>query len=596
MDNRQLKYTMRKFVISALLLLGMGAQAQVPQWTLHPKYDSIEMLGNGFYVVSNNGKFGMMNAKEQEVVAPKYEKLSPFRSNTALLYADGRFVGYMSSEGRVKEFAPGQFEVAEQPSFYDGYLLVSNIDGYFYVRASDDAIIGPFCGGMPFTEGYAVVRVPKNLKRVLGGDYTTQVLSAKTGKLHPLNLGEYDIDDIDFISGVSNGKSIMVLKKRFHEYDFTKGTLTPIHFDGNIANKKSRVVSNERPVNISGDENGFLLQFKQGMMTFDPLMRLNSITYIGQDKKNIAVPEEVKIEKTSPLVSKAFPNSDLLGLNFNGNEILTAQFEKVQQLWNNDAVVMKNGKYGVVTVDPNHNYRFVLNDNMAIGFEHKTANTNIKAVCPPYMKPSLMTLSSEDENCHINIDTRKENTNVETAVLSYQCSLNIPEEIDLQKSSTNTKFALNYDGLKMTTKTIPFDTWYVNNYTVELKSHTIEGSSLTAEILVNNNSQGSKNFFRNVTIEAEDSVVCNLTKITEEMYSARFYGWKNGTLRFSVDITEDGCPTLSYDRSIAISSGKKNEKAADQEAPVVAQAKIKRKASKAKPAEKKEQKKIITHF
>ena len=587
---------MRKIVISTLLLMGMSVNAQVPRWTLHPKYDSIEMLGNGFYVVSNNGKYGMMNAKEQEVVAPKYEKLSPFRSNTALLYANGRFVGYMNNEGRVKEFSPGQFEVAEQPSFYDGYLLVSNIDGYFYVRASDDAIIGPFCGGMPFTEGYAVVRVPKNPKRVLGGDYTTQILSARTGKLEQLNLGEYDVDDIDFISGVSNGKSIIVLKKRFYEYDFTRSLLTPIHFDGNTSNKKSRVVANERPVNVSGDGNGFIVQFKQGMMTFDPLMRLNSIQYVGQDKQQVAVPEEVKLEKQSPITSKAFPGSDLLGLNFNGKEILTAQFEKVQQLWNNDAVVMKNDKYGVVTVDPNHNYRFVLNDNMAIGFEHKTANTNIKAVCPPYMKPSLMTLSSEDENCHINIDTRKENTNVETAVLSYQCSLNIPEEIGLEKSSTNTKFALNYDGLKMTTNIIPFDTWYVNNYTVQLVKHTIEGSSLIAEILVNNNSQGAKNFFRNVAIEAEDSVVCNLTKITEEMYSARFYGWKEGTLRFSVDITEDGCPTLSYDRSIAINTGRKNEKAAETEAPVVAQAKIKRKASKTKPAQKKEEKKIITHF
>ena len=587
---------MRNFVITTLFLIGMGAQAQVPHWTLHPKYDSIEMLGNGFYVVSNNGKFGMMNTKEQEVVAPKYDKLSSFRTHTAILYKDGRFVGYMNDEGRVKEFQPGQFEVAEQPSFYDGHLLVSNIDGYFYLRASDDVAIGPFTGGKPFTEGYAVVKVPKNPKRVLGGDYTTQILSAKTGKLEQLNLGEYDVDDIDFISGVSYGKSIIVLKKRFHEYDFNKGTLTPIHFDGNITNKKSRVVSNDRPVNLSGDQNGYVLQFKQGVMTFDPLMRLNSITYTGQEKKNVAVPEEVKVEKTSPIVSKAFPGSDLLGLNYNGKEILTAQFEKVQVLWNNDAIVMKNGNFGVVTVDPNHSCRFVLNDNLAIGFEHKTANTNIKAVCPPYMKPSLMTLSSEDENCHINIDTRKENTNVETAVLSYQCSLNIPEDINLDKSSTSTKFALNYDGLKMTTNTIPFDTWYVNNYTVQLMKHTIEGSALNAEILVNNNSQGGKNFFRDVTVEAEDSVVCNLTKITEEMYSARFYGWKDGTLRFSVDITEDGCPTLSYDRSIAINTGKNHDKVVEQEAPVVAQAKIKRKASKAKPAQKKEEKKIITHF
>jgi hypothetical protein len=585
---------MRKFVITALFLIGMDAYAQVPQWTLHPKYDSIEMLGNGYFVVSSNGKYGMMNDKEKEVVALKYDKISPFRSHTSILYANNAFVGYLSDEGRVKEFQSGQYQVAEQPSFYDGYLMVSNIDGYFYLHAADDAVIGPFCGGMPFTEGYAVVKVPKNPKRVLGGDYTIQVLSAKTGKLEKLNLGEYDVDDIDFISGVSYGKSIIVLKKRFYEYNFNTGALTPIHFDGNTSNKKSRVVANERPLNVQSYQDGFLVQFKAGQMTFDPLMRLNSITYAGQEKKDVAVPEEIKAEKQSSLVSKAFPGTDLLGLNYNGKDILTAQFEKVQQLWNNDAIVMKNGKYGVVTIDPNHSCRFVLNDNMAIGFEHKTANTNIKAVCPPYMKPSLMTLSSEDDNCHINIDTRKENTNVETAVLSYQCTMTIPEEIGLDKSSTNTKFALNYDGLKFPANTISFDTWYVNNYTVQLLKHNIDGSALNAEILVNNNSNGSKNFFRDVTVEAEDSVICNLTKITEEMYNARFYGWKDGTLRFSVDITEDGCPTLSYTRSIAINTNKKSDKAASEEAPVAAQAKIKRKAApKTKTTPKKEKKDIF---
>lgn len=583
---------MRNIAIIALILLTTSANAQVPHWSLHPKYASIEMLGDGHYLVSDNGKYGMMNAEEKTIVPLQYEKVSPFRSNTALLYNQGKFVGYMSDKGRVKEFPAGQFQVAEQPSFYDGYLLVSNIEGYFYIRATDDAVIGPFTGGMPFQEGYAIVKVPKNPKKVLGGEYTTQVLSAKTGKLVPLNLGEFDVDDIDFMSSVSYGKSIIVLKKRFHEYDFRNNSLTPIHFDNNTANKKSRVTANERPVNVMSNEDGFVIGFKQGQMTFDPLLRLTSITYIGQEKRNVSVPEEVKEEKQSPIQSKAFPNTNLLGLNYNGNEILTAQFEKVSVLWGNEAIVMTGGKYGVVTVDPNHTCRFVLNDNMAIGFEHKTANTNIKAVCPPYMKPSLMTLNSEDENCHINIDTRKENTNVETAVLSYQCSLNIPEEIGLEKSSTNTRFALNYDGLKLTPKTIKFDNWYVNNYTVQITKHTIEGSALTAEILVNNTSQGGKNFFRNVTIEAEDSVVCNLTKITEEMFSARFYGWKNNTLRFSVDITEDGCPTLTYARSIPISTGKKTDKP-EEAAPVVAQAKIKKKTTKPKPTTQKEKKDIF---
>jgi hypothetical protein len=121
---------MKNIVLAALLFMTTSAGAQVPRWVLHPKYDNIEMLGNGFYLVTNNGRTGVMNASEKEVVPLQYDKVSPFNTHYALVYKDGRFVGYMSDQGRVKEFPAGQYQVAEQPSFYDGYLVVSNINGY----------------------------------------------------------------------------------------------------------------------------------------------------------------------------------------------------------------------------------------------------------------------------------------------------------------------------------------------------------------------------------------------------------------------------------------------------------------------------------
>ncbi len=580
---------MRHIIFTAWLLLAMNVQAQVPLWQVHPKYESIEMIENGLYIVSNNGKYGLLNDKEAEILPIKYDQIGPFKSHYALLFIEEKPVAYISDEGRIIDISDNRFEVVGQPFFHDGYLLVRNSIGYYYIHAEDDQIIGPFSGGSPFSEGYATVRVPKKLNHILDGDYTIRLYSAKTGKPEKLKLGEFDDNDVDFISAVSKGKVIIVLKKRFYEYDIQKETLTPLSTDGDLENKKSRVTANERPVLIITEENGFSVSFKQGSMTFDPRMRLNSITYTGKEEQKVDVPEEIIPEKTSPIKSIDYNGTELLGLSYNDTEILTAQFEKVTVTWNDKAVVMQNGKYGVIAVDPTQTYHFVLNDNMAIGFEHKTVITDIKVVCPPYMKPSLMTLSSEDENCTINIETRNEKTNVETAVLNYKCALNIPEEIGLERSSTSTKFSLNYDGLKLTPHLLTFDTWYINNYSVQILKHSIEGSVANADILVNNASSANKNFFRDVVIEAEDSVISNLTKVTEEMYAARFYGWKEGNLRFSVDITEDGCPTISYSFAIPISvSGKKN-KPMEPERPV-AQAKVKRKA---KSATKKEEKKIF---
>lgn len=583
----------RVIFLVATLFLVLNIEAQMPRWVLHPHYSSIEMLGNGYYVVSENGKYGMMDSKEKVVVKMLYDRITPFHSHTALLYDQGDYVGYISDQGRVKLFSPQHYEIVGKPQFQEGYLLVRNSIGYYYLRASDDEVIGPFSGGTNFCEGYAVVNVPKSQKKILDGDYTIQALSAKTGQTENLNLGEYNVDDIDFMSSSSNGKCIIVLKKRVHEYNFKTSTLTPIHYDGNLENKKSRVTANERPVNIFSDDKGFFIQLKQGKMGFDSLMRLNVIEFEGQEQQRIAVPQQKEVVRQSPIKSLSFPNNDLLGLAYGDKRILSPQFEKVTAAWNDEAIVTKNGKYGVVGIAPNSNCQFMLNDNLAIGFEHKTVNTTIKAVCPPSMNPQLMTLTSQDENCHINTDTRKESTNVETAVLTYQCTLDIPEEIALEKSSANTKLSLNYDGLKMIPTLIPFDTWFVNNYNVSIMKQAIEGSVLNIEVLVTNNSKSGKSFFREVAIEAEDSVTCKLTKINEEMYSARFYGWKeDATLRFSVNITEDGCPTLSYDRSITLNTGKKSqEKAEEPEAPV-ATAKIKRKA-KPKTTVKKEKQDIF---
>jgi len=582
---------MRYIILTAWLLLAMNVQAQVPFWQIHPKYENIEMIDNGLYIVSNNGKFGLLNEKEEEILPINYDQIGSFNSHYALLFNEEKPVAYVSDEGRMKDITDGRFEVVGQPIFHDGYLLVRNSIGYYYIHAEDDQIIGPFSGGFPFSEGYATVKVPKKLNHILDGDYIIQLYSAKTGKQEKLKLGEFDDNDVDFISAVSNGKLIIVLKKRFYEYDIQKETLTPLSTDGDLENKKSRVMANERPVFLVTEENGYSVSSKQGSMAFDPRLRLSSITYTGKEEQKIDVPEEIIPEKTSPIKSIAYNGTELLGLSYNDSEILTAQFDKVTVAWNDKVVVMQNGKYGVVAVDPAQTYHFVLNDNMAIGFEHKTVITDIKVVCPPYMKPSLMTLTSEDENCTINIETRNEKTNVETAMLNYKCVLNIPEEIGLERSSTSTKFSLNYDGLKLTPHLLTFDTWYINNYSVQILKHFVEGSVANADILVNNASTGNKNFFRDVVVEAEDSVISNLTKITEEMYAARFYGWKEGNLRFSVDITEDGCPTISYPFVFPISVSSKQNKPMHPERPV-AQAKVKRKA-KAKSAPKKEEKKIF---
>ena len=423
---------------------------------------------------------------------------------------------------------------------------------------------------MPFSEGYAAVKIPKSLKHVFDGTSVLQYISADTGQPVSLPTSDIDADDVDFLSSVSNGKSIVVAKKRVYEYDFSDGSMRPLSMDG-TDNKKARVYTPERLVAPVQQGKGYVVALKDGSMSFDDRMRLTAIRYNGQEPQFFDVPEDVEPEPVSAFSGVSFDDTELLGLSYHGDILLPAQFERISKLVGDEALVQVNGKYGVLTVDTKRSCRFILNDNLDIGFEHKTVNTNIKVVCPPTMKLSQMSLTSCDTACTINSDTRSESSNVESAVLRYECTLSIPKKIGLERSSAKTAVALNYDGLKFAPQEISFNAWYVNNYYVELPKHQITGGKLEVDIQVNNTGESDYTYFKEVSVEAEDSVISTITKVTEELYKAQLYNWKNDKVEFSVDMTEDGCPTISYPFSLEVKNsqtGKQKTQSATVTKPV----------------------------
>lgn len=581
----------RNILFAILFCSALCLMAQIPYWAIHPNYTSINILGNGFYVVSQNDKYGMLNSDEEVIVPLEYDSISSFRSHTALLYQGGKFVAIVSDKGKVTDVASKAYSPLKGCLFSDGYLPVRNNSGCFYIKAETGESIGPYSDERPFYEGYAVVKEPKSLKHIFDGSSVLKCLSAETGMPITISYDKSDNEDLDFISSASNGKSIVVIKKRVFEYDYRNGLITPLSSDG-TDNKKSRVYVSERPVVLTKTERGFSMQLKQGQMTFDSQLRLTGIQYNGQELKTYEPPKEKNPEYNSPFGNLSYNDTKLFGLSYNEKDFLPAQFEEIGLLWGNDALVKSDGKYGVISVDTKNSCKYMLNDNLDIGFEHKTLKTNVKVVCPPYMKLPLMSLTSFDENCIINTDTRKESSNVESVVLSYDCTLSIPEKIGLERTPCYATLGLKYDGLKYVPQEISFNTWYINNYIVELPKHQVTDEVLDVDILVKNNASGVQAFFKDVAIEAEDSVSCTITKITEELYNARLYGWKSEKVNFNIDVTEDGCPTITYGFSLDVKPHKdsKDQTEAVVEKPV-AQAKVKRAPKKNHATPKKEERK-----
>ena len=587
---------MRKFILGWMLIMGTCLQAQIPTWVLHPTYDKIKPLNNGNFVVSKNGRQGMLNAQEQEILPIKYDKVEFFSGDMGLLYNDNRFVGYTDDQGQQKDVTDKGYKTYILDRFSDGYLAVKNASGYYYLSPRRDMPLGPYTEACPFSEGYAWVKVPKSAKHVTDGNFTFDVLSAQTGQPATLMLDGYLKEDIDFISTSSNHRSIIVLKKRFYEYNYRTETLTPLSTDAD-GDERGRVMANERPVKVNFEGDRFIIQFKQGYMTFDPLMRLTGITYNGQPTQTFEVPQPPVLTMQSAITPTTSEGTQLLGLKYLGKDVLSAQFDAVDRRWDDFALVKLNGRYGVIKFEPKHNCRFTLNENKNVGFEHKTVNSSIKVICPPFMQLPLMSITSLDNTCTVNIDTRQESSNVETAVLSYDCTLQLPDDIGLnQAKATTARLAINYDGLTFTPTEIPFRAWYINNYTVQLLSHQLQGDELTAEIRISNTSQrDGANYFRIVNIVADDSLDCSLSKLTEEVYSASLSGITGNIVRFTVNITEDGCPTIPYPFTInlkgnTVVAGK--EEVEDEE-PKPAAIHPKHKPASKPKTPKKEEKKFI---
>ena len=561
---------MRKTFLALFLMLVSGLSAQIPQWVIHPEYSNIKLLGNGYYVVSKDGKYGMLNDKEEVVVPLEYDNMSQFKEGMALLYQNGKFVAYVNDRGQLTDIASHHYGPVASFAFSDNYLLVTNRTGYYIIHSKNGSTIGPFSDGMPFCEGYAAVKAPKSLKHIFDGPSVLQYISSATGRPVSIPSSDIDAEDVDFLSSVSNGKSIVVAKKRVYEYDFNAGVLTPLSMDG-TDNKKARVYTPERLVAPVQQGSGYVVALKQGSMTFDGKMRLTAIHYPGQDPLTFDVPEDYEPEPESSLRGVSFDDTDLLGLSYNGEVLMPAQFERISKLSGDEALVLVNGKYGVLTINTKRSCRYMFNDKMDIGFEHKAVKTNIKVVCPPSMKLSLMSLTSCDEKLHISTDTRRETANVESAVLSYGCTMSIPDVMSLERSRSTTKVALNYDGLRFMPQEIPFNTWYVNNYYVELPKHQITGGKLEVDIQVKYTGESDYTYFKEVSVEAEDSVISTITKVTEELYKAQLYNWKNDKVEFSVDVTEDGCPTISYPFSLEVKdsqTGKQKTQSATVTKPV----------------------------
>ena len=585
-----------KIKLVALLVLSsfLPVHGQIAKWHVKPDYDNIEVLENGYFKVLLNGRFGLLDKNGVAVLPVEYDEMTPFHEDRTLLYKNGKFSAVMDVYGNVIDLSDKNYvPLPNAKCFHSGYLLVKKGSEYFYLDVAGKEAFGPFIDAYPYSEGYACVRVKTN--PVKDPSLLNYELIDLEGK--PAFFNAEERAGLQFLSSLRDGRALLVSKGKFYWFDSASGQMEQISTDG-TAHKKSIVVAIDgKTPNVSSTADYIQVSARNGVFIFDKLLRINRYELTGNDEVVYREkPKEGRYYTTS--FDKTFYDQKY-GLVFKGQRLLPPQFDEILHMEGRYAVVRtRDDKCGVITVDEDNSFVFKLNDNEPIDFRHKYYNPKLTVLMPPCIKCSTATVKSYSRDCEIMPETRKEIENIERNALEYICRLSIPKELTDTVSTHQYQFVLTYDGLRSEVSTVNVEEWYVKYYDVSL-ANTNTNFNITSpsdtinvefDVVMTEAARNDGRYYpKTVEVTSPDlgyEPVC--VRINENRNTFQIHGVEEGRVRFFVNITEDGCPSIIYPFEMVFTKPAPED--TDKKTTVTVKAVRK---PKPKPAPKKEEKPIF---
>lgn len=558
------KMMIKRIFLTALMAFSFSAvvQAQIARWVVEPVYENIEMINSELMKVKLDGKVGLLNNSGAMVLPVAFDSISAFYEDRALLFNNNKFYGFTDYQGQIVKLDNKEYELLPGNNrFYNGMLLVKKNGQYIYLDSNGAEAYGPFAEAYPFFCNSACVKAyvdyVKNPKKVYY-DYISL-----NGDIFLLQ--KYDKEDITFMSSFHNGTAIIAIKKKFYTIKEEGFVLNPISINGSL-HKDSLVVADKKDINVVKCDEGYMVKAKNALFVFDAMMRPLYWKPTGKARKTFEYQPEKERKYTSRFSVLNAGNKD--GLKFDGAEFLPPQFNKVLHVEDKLAIIKTDGKCGVLTIDEKNKFLFKLNNNENIGFNHQFYEAKLTAMMPPYIKCASATVTSHTENCEIQIESRKENENVERNTLEYDCRLSIPKELTDTLTVQDYYYSLKYDGFVSVPYKVSISQWYVKYYEVKLSNTNFTLMSINDTISVEFDliktdvaRNDKSNYFKEIEVIAynlENNPAVN--RITENHFSFQLYGIDQERVNFSVRITEVGCPVIEYPFEMIFKKPEKQEK------------------------------------
>lgn len=553
---------MKKTIIFLLgVILSTCVYSQVATWMVHPDMDKISLDATNKVFICERGDSIFVWTTEGKCIVKTTEKITSFREGITILYnpENGGVSGFSNRDGAFKRLArigdQCKYVINEQTAFFShGLLLVKDTeDGvYYYINKRGETVGEGYLFAYPFQNRCASVIAYQDVNKRKGPYYKlintrfSEIFMTKNGK--PLKSGSFD-----FISSVSDDKQAVCIDgKSVFLYDNNTDDCTALSTD-NSFDKKTFVQlleKNTKPFVNDDDELSFATD--KGTMFFNVYGQFVSAEWEKQTK-NTSNTNSTPFQKYMRVISE----NSLHGLawNYNGehNIVVPCQFDAVSDIFENLAIIHKNGKYGVISVDNVRNIKVDFADaSTTKQFKSPTIETALTVQFPGKINHNdIESITCEGRNgCDVMLETQRQNVSSSGSKFTYNCILHSPFDLKETASNYAYPFYIKYQGLKSILYNAYIDAVYQNNHDIRILNTSLIGDTICIDLEAFCTDDSLTQRKISVTVSTQDTVSHQTNKLNGNRYLIKIFDINNRQISLTFFTNEEGLPNIPHNYNV----------------------------------------------
>ncbi|MBR6981749.1 MAG: WG repeat-containing protein [Prevotella sp.] len=547
----------RKIILLSSILFASMVQAQVGRWLIPPRYDDIRL--DNQLVITDSAGFNTIWSKDgirlNEIT--KGDSLMNFvEGKSFVVRRDGVIDRLVKGNGTSHPLSSQSLHMVST-HFSNGLLRVHDGDYERFVDENGELLDGHYRDANDFANGYASCWSYQNIKKK-SGPYPL-LIDTKGNEVRFIIEQKkiVNVEKIMFISQVNDEDvGVIVVDKKVYTFSGksnSNGNVKQLYLDPVFA-KNDAEHKYQAKLEDDDFEKCCIIDDDNTMHVRAKFKKNEYITFCFDSQnflfKKVSGTEEVLYNRTQEKKTqqsrllKVVEEDDLYGISMkNGKEVIPPCFEEVKEIFDNMAFIKHNGKYGMMEVMENEEFRLEIGGNDDLKFLHKKCTPKIRLYFPKQIpiEDINLVMASDDVKITGGISGRDKN------YVEYPCEILIPDTLFNLEPKTDFEVTyqawVEYGDLVSSIVETKKNVQYFNYFDVRIsdEKNDKEKHSFKLNIEVHNE---PNTYDIQVKLIADSIVYENHQTL---LHDYTVFLKHEGENTITAQVTEEGCPTIGVD-------------------------------------------------